>query len=207
MPNTVRPIMQPASPAFVAIKKFDDEQHLVYGEVYAPGIPDSQGDFMTAAEIQKMAHAFLRAGRVTKVDTQHDNRPNGSAIVESFIARDGDPIFIPGSWVVGVHIPDDRIWSMVKSGELNGFSFEGEARKSPREIEIEIPPVIDGLTTEASGHVHKFEAWYDDNGAFVGGQTDVVDGHSHRISAGTITDLANGHRHRFSTIEGMRYGA
>jgi Putative phage serine protease XkdF len=32
----------------IAIKKADEELQVVWGEVYAPGIPDSQDDFMTA---------------------------------------------------------------------------------------------------------------------------------------------------------------
>lgn len=194
-----------APAGFVSIKKVDDEQHLIYGEVYAPNVPDSQGDFMQAAEIQKMAHDFLRKGRTAKVDTNHDNKVNGSAVVESFIARDGDETFIPGSWVVGIHVPDDTLWGMVKSGDINGFSFEGRAYRTKREIELEVPPILEGLTSEVAGHVHKFEAEFDDAGRFLGGRTDEVDGHMHMIRAGTVTETAAGHTHRFSVIEGFRH--
>ena len=47
----------------VSIKKTDDEQQLVYGEVYAPGFPDSQGDFMSAENIQRMAFEQLEHGK------------------------------------------------------------------------------------------------------------------------------------------------
>ena len=34
----------------VQIKKLDHEEQVVFGEVYAPGFPDSQGDFMSPDE-------------------------------------------------------------------------------------------------------------------------------------------------------------
>ena len=40
-----------------------EEQQIVYGEVYAPNRPDAQGEYMTAVEIRKMAHEFIRSGQ------------------------------------------------------------------------------------------------------------------------------------------------
>jgi len=100
-----------------SIKKVDEELQIVWGEVYVPELPDSQGDFMTTLEVRKMAYSFMYAGRLGKVDMNHDNTINGSMIVESFIARSDDAVFIPGSWVVGMHIPDKEIWGMIKSGK------------------------------------------------------------------------------------------
>ena len=56
----------------VNFSKFDEEKQLAYGEVYMPMIPDSQGDFMTSEEIEKMAHGFMMDGLLRGVDTQHD---------------------------------------------------------------------------------------------------------------------------------------
>jgi hypothetical protein len=36
----------------IAIRKADDDLQVVWGEAYAPGIPDSQDDFMTAGAIR-----------------------------------------------------------------------------------------------------------------------------------------------------------
>ena len=46
----------------MAISKLDHELQVVYGEVYAPGFPDSQGDFMTRETIREMAFEFMRKG-------------------------------------------------------------------------------------------------------------------------------------------------
>lgn len=185
-----------------SLKKVDDDQRLVYGEVYAPGIPDAHGDFMSAQTIQDMAHEFLRRGLVNNVDVDHNNELSGCYIVESFIAREGDGVFIPGSWVVGVKVPDDKLWKKIKTGELNGFSLEGSALRVDADDPIEYPNTLTGETDLANGHSHTFQVWFDDEGKFLGGETGPgPDGHVHRITRGTLTDKVNGHAHRFSFVE------
>ncbi len=72
------------------IRKFDEDLQIVYGEVYAPsGVPDSQGDVMSAEAIRKMAHKFLADMRVDQIDINHDHSMTGANVVESFIARRG----------------------------------------------------------------------------------------------------------------------
>lgn len=188
----------------VSVKKVDQDQQLIYGEVYAPGFPDSQGDFMTAESIQKMAHEFMRKGLVNKIDLHHTRDESGCYVIESFIARDGDPDFIPGSWVLGVKVPDPEIWSLVKSGELNGFSFDGEGYRVETVIEIDMPDSITGKTVEELGHSHEFIVKYDEDGNFLGGVTNPgPDGHRHKILRGTVTEMTDDHAHRFSFVEGV----
>lgn len=181
------------------------EQRLVFAEVYAPNRPDSDGEYMTATEIQKMAHEFARKCRMGQVDVMHDNQTvPGVSIVESFIAREGDPDFLAGSWVVGVHVDNDDVWQAIKDEKINGFSMEALVMREPKEVEIEIPPVVSGSTTKSEGHEHRFYVTYDDNGTFLGGRTDVVDGHFHIIKAGTVTELSHDHRHKFSAVDDLQ---
>lgn len=187
------------------IKKTQDEEQLVFGEVYAPDVPDSHGDFMTRATIKAMAYEFMRRGLQNMIDVQHNRELSGCYVVESFIARDDDPIFIPGSWVVGVKIDDPALWHDVKTGELNGFSLDGEGVRVETRMEIVCPDLIEGETCESAGHVHKFYVRYAHDGEFLGGETDVINGHSHLIHKGTITETADGHSHRFSFVEGVMY--
>ena len=177
---------------------------IVWGEVYAPNRPDSEGDYMTAEEIRLMAHEFIRTGMTKQVDVEHQNDlTEGVAVVESFIARKGDPDFIEGAWVVGVHVDDDDLWEKVEKGEINGFSMEAIAKKVEREVEVEMPPVVTGLTSKNEDHEHKFYVTYDSEGKFKGGVTDEVDGHKHVIKAGTTTEVTNGHRYRFSSVDSV----
>lgn len=183
------------------IKKIDDEEQIVWAEVYAPDFPDSQGDFATAETIKKMAYNFMKSGNLHAIDKNHDNKYTGSFIVESFIARKDDKVFIPGAWVVGVHVPDQEIWDEIKKGDINGFSMQALAIKKPVELTIDIPEAILGRTSKNAGHEHKFTVRFDENGKFLGGQTNLVDGHMHTIVKGTVTEKAQGHTHTFSFVE------
>jgi regulator of replication initiation timing len=68
-------------------------------------------------------------------------------IVESYILSEhlkDDRFDLPeGSWIVGVKINDERLWSMVQKGEVKGFSVEGLFELSPvKEIKLsEIKPM------------------------------------------------------------------
>jgi hypothetical protein len=186
------------------IKKSDEELQIVWGEVYAPDFPDSQNDYATRDTIRKMAYGFMQKGDMFAIDTGHSRKQSGACIVESFIARDDDPTFIPGSWVLGVRVPDEE-WALVKSGELNGFSMDGFGVRVETVLEIEMPNRVTGECIKAEdGHTHMFWVKYDDEGNFVGGDTDEgPDGHRHKILRGTCTEVSNGHSHRFSFVEGM----
>lgn len=193
---------------FSLIKKFDEELQIVYGEVYAPNVPDSQGDFMTPVEVRKMAHLFLQSGQLDNIDRQHNNEKTGSSVVESFISRKGDPDFQSEAWVVGVYIPDGVLWEKVKSGEINGFSFEGLVRSTKAVIEMELPESIEGRTMMSEGHDHLYLMRIGDDGSFIGGWTmEDNSGHRHQITTATITNPPegepNGHTHRYSFTDVM----
>ena len=182
-----------------------DEQQIVYGEVYAPNRPDAQGEYMTAIEIRKMAHEFIRSGKMGSIDLMHANKlVTGASVVESFVADESDTRFLPEAWVIGVHIPDAGLWNSIKKGEINGFSMEALVTRHDMEVEVEIPPIVTGLTSKQEDHEHKFFVAYDEKGQFKGGVTDTINGHSHSIVAGTHTENAAGHRHRFSSVDNVK---
>lgn len=186
-------------------KAADEEQRIVFSEVYAPMIPDSDQEYMDAQTIRDMAYKFMREMKLDQIDQQHDNvLVQEARVVESFIARKGDPTFVEGAWVVGIHIPDDETWDKVKKGELNGFSMQAMVHKTPVEVTIEVPPIVEGLTIKSEGHEHKFSVAYDETGRFLGGKTDTVDGHFHIIKRGTVTEVAADHTHRFSHVDGLQ---
>lgn len=183
--------------------KADKLHQVVYGEVYIPAIPDSQGDFMSAEAVQEMAWDFLRGGRTAMVDLEHDNKLYGCAVVESFVAREGDHDFIPGSWVAGIHVPSPELWAKIETNEINGFSFQGIGASQSVEIELEIPDEITGKTEVVAGHEHAFAVRYGPDGKFLGGNTAAADGHTHLIKRGTLTEPggSDGHCHRFTFVE------
>jgi hypothetical protein len=181
---------------FVEFKNIDVEKQIVYAEVYAPGVIDTHGELMTAEDVEVMAHRFMQLDLSKTIDKNHDNVPVDAYPVESFIAREGDPDYTPGAWVLGTKIVDEAIWGAVKKGELNGYSFEALVRKLPAVALLEITRDNLGVTEEADGHTHIFFAELDDDGRVVAGRTTTDNGHSHSIDKGTATNEAGGHRHR-----------
>lgn len=179
-----------------------EELHLVYGEVYIPDTVDSQDDFMDEDNIRKMAHSFMKRMRQKNVDQGHTRNVLQATIVESFIVRKDDPVFPhPGAWGIVVEVEDPRVWEAVKNGELNGFSLDGKGYREPVELILSVPEEIHGVTEYVEDHEHEFTVEYDVEGRLVKGETNVFNGHSHRIVSGSVTEEAAGHRHRFSHLD------
>jgi hypothetical protein len=111
----------------VPILKVDDEKRIVTGVVYEPDILDAHGEFMTADEIEKSAHQFLKDFR--NIDKQHDFVASETEVVESWITKEdgklGEQEVKKGTWLLSVHVPDDDTWGEIKKGELTGFSMGG----------------------------------------------------------------------------------
>jgi len=179
------------------------EFHYVYGEVYAPDIVDTDGESMTAEDIQKMAHDFIASGLVRALDTEHNNQLCGAEIVESFIARKGDPDYAEGAWVLGVRMTEGPLWERVKSGDLNSFSVEALVTKVPSDRELPNLGFVAGTTLlpvakdGVEPHKHAFFLQFDNQGRVVFGKTDVVADHYHEIIGTVTTEQAMGHAHRF----------
>lgn len=189
------------------IRKIDEHQQIVEGEVYSPGSIDTHGDTMTAEEIAKMAHRFLQNVSLSKsIDAMHDNVPKDAYPVESFIARAGDPDYTAGAWVLAVKVVDPILWQAVKSGEINGYSFEAYVTKTNTVVMVETVPLSLGVTEPdpEDGHVHYFAVKIDDEGKVVDGNTSTTNGHSHQVLRGTATQPALSpdgriHSHRIIT--------
>jgi hypothetical protein len=194
--------MNEARSRIVRIKRVDADKQIVYAEVYAPYVLDTYGEFMVPEDIEIMAHRFMRLDLNNVIDTNHDNVPNGSFPVESFIARDDDPDFTPGAWVLGVKIVEQEIWDKVVRGELNGYSFEAMVSLVEWDLDVQVVRDHFGETTTLRGvdHEHMFFVQVNEKGRVVKGWTsEAPDGHTHDIRHGTVTEKAgaDNHAHRF----------
>lgn len=117
----------------------DDAKQIVTGVVLTPDLVDSQGDVVSAEEIEHAAHRFLTAYR--KHDVQHAEVTLGvggipfAETVESYIAPIDMEIagqqVTKGSWVMSVHVTDEEAWGRVQKGELSGFSIGGTGERVP----------------------------------------------------------------------------
>ena len=129
--------MQINTENIIEFKKSDTKKQIVFGEVYKPNVKDTDGNFMAAETIEKMAHDFLANKKNSQISKSHDGNNDKGVVVESFIVRKGDPDFVEGSWVVGVHVPDAKIWEQIEKGELTGFSIEGTGNLIEEEVKNE----------------------------------------------------------------------
>lgn len=186
-------------PQLVKASKLDDEKQIVYGCVYAPGVLDTYGEFMTANDIEEMAHRYMKSVDLTKtIDLRHDNVPTECYPVESFIARRGDPDYPEGSWVLGVKVPDRELWVRIKTGEFNGFSFQAMVAPVEMDIQYEIMRDHVGPTERAADHTHAVFVQVNEEGLVTSGRTSkAADGHFHEVSRASMTDTAKGHSHRY----------
>lgn len=101
----------------VQIAKSDEEKGVVYGIVYSPDEIDSQGDSATKEEIEKAAFLFMKNLNINNVDKNHDFKPVGAFVCESWIVKSGDPLFGEekvGSWAVGIKLESDDLKTAVK---------------------------------------------------------------------------------------------
>lgn len=108
-------------------------ERIAFAENYVPWEVDLQGDYATEAEVERMAHDFLerhgKGGEMHARWTMADGEPAG-VVVESFVARRGDPDFTPGAWVTGIKF-HPAVWKRIEAGELVGTSIGGRWARRP----------------------------------------------------------------------------
>ncbi len=133
--NELPLLLKDANAKPFCVVKTDDERRMVYGIVYAPDRVDSQGDFTDRFEIERAAHAFMKANRSAQVDANHEFEAlPGAYVAESWITRGDDGIFAehaPFAWAVGLKIDDEALWTAVKAGDYAGLSLAGNAEREP----------------------------------------------------------------------------
>ncbi|MFH0822771.1 MAG: XkdF-like putative serine protease domain-containing protein [Pseudomonadota bacterium] len=178
------------------------EKKTVTGVVYAPLMVDTDGEAMDSAEIERMAHRFLADGKTDRIDVFHNGCPVQAAIVESFISGAENPDFPTGAWVVTMKINDDNLWTRIKKGEINGFSWAGTAVPSPRSVPVSHPVKAEG-TVEPSTDAgliapqdHALELLFDEQARIIPTFTEEAVGHRHRVVGATATESTIDHAHR-----------
>lgn len=117
----------------VNIMKTYIEKRIVIGAVYVPydendeSTIDSHGHACLEEDIEKAAYQFMKDLNNYNIDQQHNFTTGYGYVVESYIAKAGDPLFKKGTWVLGVKVTNDDTWSSVEKGEITGFSLAGSA--------------------------------------------------------------------------------
>lgn len=127
--------------------KLDEEKRLIVGAALIPELPiwrnnnnEEIGDelggyyaFFTKERICNMAHDFMARQNNVNVTSPHQVPVKGVSLVESWVTETVDdkintkygyqlPI---GTWCLMYHVENDKVWTDIKAGKLNGFSIEG----------------------------------------------------------------------------------
>lgn len=124
------------------------EQGELLAVVWAPDVPDTDGDFAEADVVKAMAHDYMRNGG--QIDVRHDGAAlakERAFVAESFIVSkgderfsdftdyDGEPVDVTGSWAVVLKILDPELRKEYREGGWNGVSMFGTAEMEPIEKE------------------------------------------------------------------------
>lgn len=124
------------------ILKSDTNVHCVTGIVYEPMTEDSQGNYMTAEEIEKAQRWFTK--NANSIDLQHNfEKMESAAVVENWIAKadfeiNGETVK-EGTWLMTVEISDPGIFEAIEKGEITGFSMGGSGVYSDVDVDISDP--------------------------------------------------------------------
>lgn len=180
-----------------------EQQRIVYAPVYSPYRVDTDNEAMFPDQIQSMAHQFMLNGRFDRIDINHDGVKSGCLVIESFVARRGDPDFAEGEWVLGIKIFSDELWSRVLKGELNGLSFASEnvPTRTGYLVDLRTPVSGKGTTEPSYGgplpeHHHDVSLVFTEDARVVPGVTEEAMGHVHRVTRMTATESELDHAHR-----------
>jgi len=115
---------------FIPICKRDEERQIVYGVVLEPDTVDGQGDVISAEEIEKACHTFMREYKT--VGFMHKEFNRELYILENYIAPEtlqfDSKTVKKGSWIMAVKVEDPLIWDLIKQGKITGFSVQGYAK-------------------------------------------------------------------------------
>jgi len=84
--------------------------------------------------IQRISEKFMRELRNKETNIEHDPTKNANSyVMESWIIENEEDkantkygFNLPtGTWMIKMRVPDEKVWGMVKAGELRGLSIEG----------------------------------------------------------------------------------
>lgn len=114
------------------------EERFVLGIVLEPtkelNKPDSQNDVYSADEVREAAYGFMEDYQA--IGLQHrDDITDHVRILLNWIALEDTVIagqdVAKGTWLLGLRILDDELWSSIKDGTCTGFSIGGVASRAP----------------------------------------------------------------------------
>lgn len=106
------------------VKSFNEDKRLFTCCVLRPDVVDIQGDIYDSDVVEKAAYDFMEYCK--QGNLFHMMNTDKIVVVESWVAKStyeyGNGEVKTGDWMMTLHILDDAVWDLVKSGDLTGLS-------------------------------------------------------------------------------------
>ena len=136
-------------------KATDVEKRIVTGPAMVPNQEiirmDAENNpyfvYFTEETILKAQEIFAKYGKTKSTNFEHQTGLRDVTVVESWIVTDpkndksnalGFSEVPKGSWFVSYKVDNDKLWKMVKAGEVKGFSIEGVFSKNIIQMSEEV---------------------------------------------------------------------
>ena len=144
-PYTTGNIEQKLAAVSLTVPVIKEEDRFTLAPVYVPGLEDSDGETITAKDLQKSLWDWVQKGDRT-IYLQHTDKPAGEMVeLLTWPFEIETSLDVPNQGVTKYRFPKDTpfmgviwdswAWDLVKDGELRGYSIGGRARR----LEVELP--------------------------------------------------------------------
>ena len=119
------------------IKSVSEDERIVSGPVLIPDTVDLQNDMISADEIQKAAHGFMKDFQQINIlhSSNYDEFANDIVPVESVVLKNdidfygNGEVLKKGTWILDVFVGNDEVWGLIKDGKIRAYSIEGEGER------------------------------------------------------------------------------
>ena len=121
--------------------RFNDEKREITGVAMIADKPIYRFDYVrgdyyvvfSREIIERLAYKFFKQHRNTDVNIEHEDTVDGVTIIESYFINHRRNILpnefddlADGSWIVTYKVDNEEVYQKIKSGELRGFSIQGD---------------------------------------------------------------------------------
>lgn len=127
----------------------DEEQHIITGPALIPNKPiyrrngaDEYFIVFSEQTIKDVMEKYM-SDKGLGINLEHTYETENASIIESYLINRDKGILhkdfddLPdGTWIVSMKIHNEKLWELVKSNTLNGFSIEGILSLQPAKEEL-----------------------------------------------------------------------
>tara|TARA_R100001230_G_C5654695_1_gene159572 strand:+ start:97 stop:816 length:720 start_codon:yes stop_codon:yes gene_type:complete len=144
-PYSTGDLEQKLAAVSLTVPVIKEEDRFTLAPVYVPWLEDSDGETISANDLQKSLWDWVKKGDRT-IYLQHSDKPAGEMVeLLTWPFEIETSLDVPNQGITKYRFPKDTpfmgviwdswAWDMVKAGDLRGYSIGGKAKR----LEVEIP--------------------------------------------------------------------